>query len=224
MGTSNWQNISYNIELIRKLNPSSILDVGVGFGRWGILFREFLEIWDNSKYDGKWDRIIDGIEIFSGYIKDYHYYFYNNIYAEDALTFLRETDKQYDLINFGDVIEHFTKPQGEELISLAMDRAKYVLINIPIGKHWKQEGSGDNPYEEHKSVWYNNDFTKHRHYLLKCFNDLALRDFSVVLLSKHKIKYESRFGRFFRLKSFLKHKLGLRKLIEKYEMSRKKSK
>ena len=224
MGTSNWQNISYNIELIRKLNPASILDVGAGFGRWGILFREFLEIWDNSRYDGKWERIIDAVEIYSGYIKDYHHYFYNNIYIEDALTFLKKTDKHYDLINFGDVIEHFTKPEGEELISLAMERARYVLINIPIGKHWEQKAAGENPYEEHKSVWYNNDFTKFTHYKLKSFNDLAMRDFSVVLLSNQKIKYVNRYGRFFGLKNFLKHKLGLRGIIAKYEKHRNKIK
>lgn len=34
MGTSNWQNLSYCVELIRKEAPSSVLDIGVGFGRW----------------------------------------------------------------------------------------------------------------------------------------------------------------------------------------------
>lgn len=220
MGTSNWQNISYNISLIRKLDPSSILDVGVGFGRWGILFREFLEIWDNSRYDGNWERTIDGVEIFGGYIKDYHRYFYSNIYIQDALDFFKETGKQYDLVNFGDVIEHFSKQQGEELITLAMEKAKYVLINIPIGKHWEQSGTADNPFEEHKSVWYNNDFTKYRHYKLKCFSDSEMRVFSVVLLSANKIRYKSRSGRFFRFKSFLKHKLGLKKVIESFDKRR----
>jgi len=78
MGTSNWQNISYNIELIRKINPESILDIGVGFGRWGFLFREFLEIWDDENYSGKWKRKIDGVEIFPDYIKEYHNYFHTN--------------------------------------------------------------------------------------------------------------------------------------------------
>ena len=64
MPTSNWQNISFNIELIRKLEPHSILDVGVGFGRWGILFREFLELWNYGNYDGKGKRKIEGVEIF----------------------------------------------------------------------------------------------------------------------------------------------------------------
>ncbi len=223
MGTSNWQNISYNIELVRKLNPQSILDIGVGFGRWGILFREFLEIWENGKYDGKWERVIDGIEIYEPYIQNYHKYFYNNIYIEDALEFIRKTEKRYDLINCGDVIEHFSKKDGEELIKLCMQKGKYVLITIPIGKYWQQNPENGNPYEAHKSIWYNNDFTKFKYYKIKSFTDLTLRNYSVVLLSGDKIKFEKRFGRYFNIKNILKHKLGLKRLIEGYEERKRKN-
>ncbi|WP_258394429.1 hypothetical protein [Paenibacillus sp. MDMC362] len=27
--------ISYRVELLRQISPSSVLDVGVGYGRWG---------------------------------------------------------------------------------------------------------------------------------------------------------------------------------------------
>lgn len=221
MGTSNWQNISYNIDLVRKLNPESILDIGIGFGRWGILFREFLEIWENSKYDGNWERTIDGVEIFPGYIKEYHKYFYSNIYIENASEFLKKTDKKYDLINLGDIIEHFEKSKGEGLINLALEKGKYVLINIPIGKHWQQEGSKENPYEAHKSVWYNNDFTKYKYNIIKSFSDFTLRGYSVVLLSKKRIRFDKRFGKYFYIKNILKHKLGFKKLIEKYEQTKR---
>ncbi len=221
MGTSNWQNISYNIELLRKLDPATILDVGVGFGRWGILFREFLEIWDNGRYNGKWQRIIDGVEIFPDYIKDYHKYFYDEIHLINALDYLSNTHKVYDLINFGDVIEHFSKDDGEKLIELALKKGKYVLINIPIGKQWHQEGTKDNPYEEHKSIWYNNDFTKYKYYRIKTFYDLTLREYSVVLLSSEKIRYTKKYGKYFRLKNILKHKLGLKKIVESFEQKKK---
>ncbi len=214
MGTSNWQNISYNIELIRKLDPESILDVGVGFGRWGILFREFLEIWDNARYDGKWQIVIDGVEIFPGYIKDYHKYFYNEIFITGALEYLEETEKRYDLINFGDIIEHLDKDEGEKLIELALEKGKYVLINIPIGKHWQQDGTTENPHEAHRSIWYNNDFTKLKHHKIKTFYDLTLREYSVVLLSADKIKFTSKYGRYFKMKNILKHRLGLKKLFK----------
>lgn len=221
MGTSNWQNISYNIGLIRKLDPSSILDVGVGFGRWGILFREFLEIWDESRYDGKWRRTIDGVEIYPAYIKEYHRYFYNDIFIANALEHLEQTQKHYELINFGDVIEHFTKEEGIKLIELAMEKGRYVLINIPIGKYWVQDGTDENPHEAHKSTWYNNDFTKYRHHRIKTFYDLTKREFSVVLLSKEKIRFTKKYGRFFGIKNILKHRLGFKKVIESFEKNKR---
>ncbi|MEO8513950.1 MAG: class I SAM-dependent methyltransferase [Ignavibacteria bacterium] len=221
MGTSNWQNISYNIELIRKLDPITILDVGVGFGRWGILFREFLEIWDNGRYNGKWQRVIDGVEIFPDYIKDYHKYFYDEIYLINAIDYLRNTHKVYELINFGDVIEHLTKEEGKELIELALTKGRSVLINIPIGKHWAQEGTPENPYEEHKSIWYNNDFTQYKYHKIKTFYDLTKREFSVILLSLEKITYTKKYGKYFRLKNILKHRFGLKKLVGSFEQKRK---
>lgn len=223
MGTSNWQNISHNIQIVRKLNPKTILDIGIGFGRWGILFREFLEIWENGKYNGKWDRIIDGVEIYKPYIQSYHSYFYSSVYNEDALEFMRKTENRYDLINCGDVIEHFTKKDGEELIRLCMQKGKYVLITIPIGRHWRDNPENGNPHEEHKSIWHNNDFTKYKYYKIKSFSDFTHRNYSVVLLSSGRIKFDKRFGRFFSIKNILKHKLGLKRLIESYDKRKRKN-
>ena len=221
MGTSNWQNISYNIDLIRKLDPQTILDVGAGFGRWGFLFREFLEIWDGARYDGNWQRIIDAVEIYPGYIKDYHRYFYNNIYIEDAAAFIESTRNRYDLINFGDVIEHLDKHAGIKMLENALTKSRYVLVNVPIGKFWPQEGTPDNPFEAHRSIWYNNDFTKYKYYKIKTFYDAESREYSVVLISNSRIKYTNKYGRFFRIKNFLKHRLGLKGLIERYEKKRR---
>ncbi len=214
MGTSNWQNISYNLQIVKKLNPKSILDIGVGFGRWGILFREILEIWGDNNYSGNWNRLIEGVEIFPEYIKEYHKYFYNKIYIENALDFIKKTDKKYDLINCGDVIEHFEKKDAVELIDICLFKSKYLLINIPIGKNWEQGAVNNNEYERHRSVWQNSDFFKYDNSLISKFQDVEYRNFSVILLSKNKINFNEAFGKYFKLKSILKNKLGLTKVID----------
>lgn len=207
---------------MRKLNPKTILDVGVGFGRWGILFREYLDVWEHGQNRTSWKTEIEGIEIYPGYINDYHSYFYDTIYIEDALTHLRGPAKNYDLINLGDVVEHYEKMNGKELIELSLKHAQYVLINIPIGKYWEQTGSTENPYDEHKSIWYNSDFTGYKHYNIKSFRDFMHRDFSVILLSTGRIVYDKRLGKYFGVKNFLKHRFGFKKTIEDFE--RKKAK
>ena len=217
MGTSNWQNISYNIELVKKLNPKSILDIGVGFGRWGILFREFLEIWGDGNYSGEWKRTIDGVEIFPGYIKEYHDYFYDKIYNENALDFIKKTEKKYDLINCGDVIEHFEKSDAEEFINDCLNNAKYVLINIPTGSNWQQGPINNNEHERHLSQWSNSDFEKYSNHLIREFEDIEKRSFSVILLSNEKPDLTTAYGKYFGIKSFLKNKLGLTGLVKLIE-------
>jgi len=213
MGTSNWQNISYNIDLIRKINPKTILDIGIGFGRWGFLFREFLEIWDGENYSGKWKRKIDGVEIFPDYIKEYHNYFYNAIYFENALDFIKHYNGYYDLINCGDIIEHMKKEDGKTLIDLCLKKCKYLLINIPIGKDWEQKGSNINKFEAHKSFWYNSDFKKYKYHKINKFRDFMMRKYSVVLLSinpfEYKDNYKQRYGKYFYIKNQLRKLLYL---------------
>lgn len=209
MGTSNWQNISYNIDIIRRINPESVLDIGVGFGRWGILCREFLEIWDEGNYTDIWARKIDGVEIFRDYIKEYHYKFYNNIYIANAYDFILEQKEKYELIIFGDVIEHFEKKIGEEIIDICLEKSKYVLINIPIGKYWEQGKTNDNPYEEHKSIWSIEDYRRYENKKIKLFRDIFYRKFAVILLSKFKLEMESenrkKYGRYYKIKGILKY-------------------
>lgn len=45
MPTSTWKNISTFIEIIRSVQPRSFLDIGIGFGRWGLLVREYTDVW-----------------------------------------------------------------------------------------------------------------------------------------------------------------------------------
>jgi len=199
---------------VRKINPQTILDIGVGFGRWGFLFREFLEIWDEENYSGKWKRRIDGIEIFPDYIKEYHNYFYDAIYFENALDFITLNDKNYDLINCGDVVEHMEKEKGELFITNCLNKCRYLIINIPIGTGWEQKADA-NKFEEHKSIWYKSDFNKFKFNKIKTFRDYRLRKFSVVLLSNSKFdykkNYKNRFGKYFFIKNFMKNFLNIKK-------------
>jgi SAM-dependent methyltransferase len=213
LGTSNWQNISYNIDLVKRLDPKSILDIGVGFGRWGILFREFLEVWGERNYTGKWNRRIDGVEIFPGYLKDYHKYFYSNIYNEEALSFMRKLDIKYDLINCGDVIEHLEKNDALELIRLCLEKSQSVLINIPIGDNWEQGAINNNEYERHRSSWQLSDFADFKYNVAEIFEDVELRKYLVILISSEPIDLTKAYGKHFRTKCIMKNKLGLSRLV-----------
>jgi len=218
MGSSNWQNISHCIELIRLVNPRKILDFGIGFGRWGILSREFLEIWDKDNYSGNWEIKIDGVEVFQDYIKSYHSYFYDNIIQEEGYNWLKKCKTNYDLIIFGDVLEHFDRKTAEKIIELSLSLSKYILINIPIGDKWGQGMLNDNIYEKHKSIWKINDFKKYKYHNIKQFRDFSRRKYISVLISSYPFSInkllKNKYGKYYKIKNILTNSLNLGFLVE----------
>jgi hypothetical protein len=186
MGTSNWQNISYCIDLIRRMNPESVLDVGAGFGRWGMICREFLDVWNGRVEKKSWVTRVEGIEAFPLNIDEYHQYFYNKVWNVDARDFFKEINEKYDLVIFGDVLEHFYKDEANMLLKRALNFSDYVMINIPLGDNWEQHDLYGNEYEEHKSVWYEDDFDAYPILRKRLFKDYIGRPFITIILSKQR--------------------------------------
>src|SRR5580765_520709 len=98
------------IHLIRQMRPQSILDVGIGFGKWGHLFREYTDILesenDPERYQRQnWKVRIDGIEGFPAYVTDMHRFLYDDIHIGNACDLIPALPLNYDLIFLGDIIE-----------------------------------------------------------------------------------------------------------------------
>lgn len=136
------------IDRIMEWKPRKILDVGIGWGKYGLLCREYLQPY------GCLERI-DGVEIWEPYIGPIQKAIYDNIYNEDIVTHEFKTD--YDLVLLIDVIEHITKKQGIELLDRI--NAK-VIVSTPVGFMESGEHYG-NKYEAHKSGWNMTDFYKY---------------------------------------------------------------
>ncbi len=154
MPTSNPQHLSWLCEQILENRPKSILDIGVGFGSKGVLFREYSDIWDRNLKD--WKTIIDGVEIFEEYLNEIHKKIYNNIHIGNILDII-DTLGDYDLIYMGDVIEHISKPEALDLLEKLKAKGKIVIIVTPedIGNQGTVFG---NENEAHISQWYLEDF------------------------------------------------------------------
>ncbi len=157
MPTSWYQTIPDILEQIQKQDPKTILDIGVGFGKYGLLLREVLDL-PYERYDkNQWLINIEGIEAFEKYKNPMYEYIYNKIYYGDASEIINKLPK-YDCILLIDVLEHFEKEEGKELIEkLITHTNKSLIISTPLypGKQLEYLG---NKYEEHKSKWSILDF------------------------------------------------------------------
>ncbi len=139
------------------LKPQSLLDIGIGFGKFGFLAREYLEIWDGRNTYGDWQRRIDGIEANPDYVTDLQRQIYDNIYIGDALKVLPTLDHIYDLIIMVDVLEHFTPEDGQKLFSECRRKSRSILISTPKVVT-AQDDVFNNEYERHRSQWQMENF------------------------------------------------------------------
>jgi len=156
--------IPTTVHVVRQLDPASILDVGVGFGKWGLLFREYTDIraseTDSHRYQkAAWKIRIDGIEGFPRYLTPVHEYVYDRVHVglvQDLVDGLEE----YDVVHVGDMIEHLPKAQGMQILEKLLQRARKALIVSTPKYDTHQADSVANELERHRSVWTKADFRR----------------------------------------------------------------
>ena len=95
----------------------NILDVGVGSGTYSDLLR--------SQMGGYWE----GVEVFPRYIEQFKL---NDKYDFIHIMDIRNFDwkiKDYDVIFFGDILEHLCKEDAVSIVEKAVIHSKYVIIS-----------------------------------------------------------------------------------------------
>lgn len=156
MCTSDPTNIPFLVGELQRLRPRSILDVGVGFGKTGMLVREYLECWYGRYTPSSWQITVEGIEIFDGYRNPLWTSMYNRVHLGDARSLAGELGR-FDVAICCDVIEHMDKPSGIDLVRRLVNACGVLLLTTPIS-FWPQGAENGNPHEVHQSQWGAEDF------------------------------------------------------------------
>ena len=161
MPSSAIEGVPYIIEYIRKYrsNLNSILDVGVGFGKFGYLIREYFDAKSTFHFQPEeWKVHITGVDIFSGYLSQLQQLVYDEIIVGDIFDTL-PTLGHYEVGLLSEVIEHFPKNKGFELLDELFNHVEDVVVSTPLGFLPKISRSvGINEYEAHVSGWNPEDF------------------------------------------------------------------
>lgn len=140
MGTSHPETKPWILNKIRNSNITTILDVGAGSGTYA-------DVLKNSAINAN----IEAVEVWKPYINEYNLEDkYDKVHEQD----IRErTDFNYDLVIFGDILEHMTKQEALDVWEKVGQQARYAVIAIPI-IHYHQGEINNNPYEVHvKDDW-----------------------------------------------------------------------
>src|SRR5690349_6710063 len=154
MPTSHPSQIPALLSVIMNSGASSFLEVGPGFGKWGVLVREYVDISDGREnYDKQgWRCTIDCIEAFPKYITPLHRFVYDTVFEGDARQIVPTLDKRYDLALLVDVLEHFTFEHGSELLRELRKRCRGILVSAPKD-NGEQGAAFGNVWETHRHVW-----------------------------------------------------------------------
>lgn len=184
MPSSRCNHIPLILGIVRQLAPRSILDVGVGFGKWGHLFREYTDVVaaesDPARYAREnWQVRIDGIEGHAPYLTPMHEYLYDEIRVGDMRTTIHEVG-EYDVIFLGDVIEHVDKADGARLLEACLAHARKAVVVTTPARPAPQDAVCANELEAHRSVWQARDFRA----LARCALDIDENDTLIAVLLK----------------------------------------
>jgi len=156
MPTSDHHNINTILTILTRLGPQRVLDIGCGFGKYGVLLREYLDIWKGRLEPQDWRLTLVGIEAFSHYRNPIHDFVYSTVHYGEAQKILPKLG-EFDVILMADVIEHLEKPQALQLVIECFAHSPVVIISTPIGFYPQGEICG-NPHEIHRSLWTQIDF------------------------------------------------------------------
>ena len=158
MPTSRPNIIPYICDKIIALQPKTVLDIGVGFGKFGFLAREYTDIWSGRYNADEWQTIIHGVEIYKPYIGIIQQYIYDEIFIQDALAFA--PIDIYDLILCPEVIEHLGRDGGHALLRRLKVCGRVSIVTTPI-KMSRQGAVFGNPAEAHICQWERGELMKY---------------------------------------------------------------
>lgn len=134
------------MSLVNLVKPISILDVGPGEGKYSKLTKQVT------------DCRIDAVEVDGSYVTTYNLkQKYNNIFVSDFKDFCSKNSRiRYDIVVFGDVLEHMFRSDAMDVLDFILYRAKYVVVMWP-NNYWQDDWEGHES-EAHKSNFTIKDF------------------------------------------------------------------
>lgn len=166
MPASQPRSLSSIHDLILVLNPSSVIDVGVGHGKTGVLVREYLDIMKERYERSAWQARIYGIEGHAEYRNPLWTYAYDEVRVGDALEEIGKLPA-VDLVVALDIWEHFEPEYAARMLDACLERGVYLLIATPMRPRPQGDVFG-NAYERHVSQWSPRDFLQVPYRLATC--------------------------------------------------------
>ncbi len=165
MPISSWQAISDITAEIVRINPKSVLDLGVGFGLYGAICRNYLDAMHGRCSSDKWEAEIIGYEGHSAY-QNAAWYLYDKVHTADFSQFSQFGDS-FDLVLMIDSLEHLAPSEWKHFLDMLVYNNRNVIVSVPNGV-MEQGAAHGNELERHRTTFYGPEFDCYNHTLIHC--------------------------------------------------------
>lgn len=127
--------------LIKMAGVKKVMDVGPGIGAYSVLVKS-----PETK--------TTAVEIWGPYVKKYGLEErYDKVIVSDIRYLDLEQLGKFDAVILGDILEHMSKEDAVKTVNRLREKARFILISIPV-KHCPQGEEEGNPFEVHvKDDW-----------------------------------------------------------------------
>lgn len=140
----------------RNSHEASFLEIGIGWGMYGMLMRNFFDAWFGRFGPEQYAMTIDAIDGSAIEHAPFVEQVYDNIMVGDALDILPSISaNSYDVVYAVEVLEHIPKERGVFFLNEMKRIARRgVVVTTPHPDCWEsQEDLHGNEFERHLSVW-----------------------------------------------------------------------
>jgi hypothetical protein len=164
MPISDYRHIPQVLDEVYALQPERTLELGIGFGKWGVLLREVLDAIYGRCRPEQWRRGIWGVEGFPAY-RNPCWDVYSNVDIND---FRKEGsfNRGWDLVMMMDSLEHLEPKEGADFLAGLVEHNKQVIISVPNGLMPQDEAVYGNELEKHRTTFHGPEFDRYNHKVL----------------------------------------------------------
>ncbi len=135
-------------EIIKLVQPKTLLDLGAGAGKYGSIAKEISPSIKTTAVEVEKD-YIEKFNLSSLYDRVW------NIPVSDIIQ-PKYFDSNFDVIMVGDILEHLKKSEGVDLLNFLIYRCRWIIVEFP--HRYLQNAVDGYSSEAHISAWAENDF------------------------------------------------------------------
>jgi len=143
---------------VMRLQPETVMDLGVGCGMYGVACRQVLDGQYGRVRADQWQRKINGIDGWDAYRNPTWGVYTNSVEIGD---FSQMDISGYDLVMMIDSLEHLEPERGAAFLEGLVQKNRHLIISVPTADSSTQGEPHGNAYECHRTQYRGPEFDKY---------------------------------------------------------------